>query len=126
MFKLIKVCLLCLVENLVTRQIICICCILLLHVPFGAAHNISVKAALGNTSISFKMRPWTFLFPYGEKYVLILDLCNNVIAMETARWHLEEDFQSYAHSSAFRAAGHTSALFCFCKVSPNQSLLFAF
>lgn len=46
--------------------------------------------------------------------------------MEVVRWHLEEDFQSYAHSLAFWAAGHAGALFCFYKVSPNQSLLFFF
>lgn len=58
------------------------------------------------------MVPWTFLFPYGEKYVLVLDLCSNVIVMEIVRWHLEEDFQSYARRSAFGAAGHAGALFC--------------
>lgn len=55
-----------------------------------------------------------------KKYVLILDLCNNVIAKEIIRSYLMEDFEGELTAQHPGAAGYTSAIFCFWKVSPIQ------
>lgn len=100
-------------------------------VPLGAAREISVKAAPSNVSMEVKMGSRTFLFPNGEKYVLILDLCNNIIAMEIIRLHLEEDFPRWTHSSAGKGGrihkchllllySFTQAVFFFLKQQINK------